>query len=100
MIPSTIPSCFKETTRFLTLSVPESSPATNYSSPIREQDVQASQFNRERVLRHFKEKTKKSAVLLRRAKGITPGGVSAGIKFFEPYPVFMERAKGAFLWDV
>ena len=38
--------------------------------------------------------------MFRRAKGVTPGGVSAGIKFFDPYPIFMKRAQGSRIWDV
>ena len=29
-----------------------------------------------------------------------PGGVSANGKFLEPYPIYVDRAKGARLWDV
>jgi glutamate-1-semialdehyde 2,1-aminomutase len=38
--------------------------------------------------------------MFRKALEVTPGGVMAGIKFFEPYPVFMDRAKGSRVWDV
>ena len=38
--------------------------------------------------------------MFRRAKKVTPGGVMAGIKFFEPYPVFMRRGSGSKVWDV
>ena len=62
--------------------------------------MQATQSEEQLVLEHFSSKTKKSAELFRRAVGVTPGGVSAGIKFFEPYPVFMDRARGSRVWDV
>ena len=38
--------------------------------------------------------------MFRRVNEVTPGGVMAGIKFFDPYPVFMERAQGSRVWDV
>ncbi len=41
-----------------------------------------------------------SAELYREAKTVIPGGVSANIKYFAPYPIFMERAHGSRLYDV
>jgi glutamate-1-semialdehyde 2,1-aminomutase len=38
--------------------------------------------------------------MFRRSIGVTLGGVMAGIKFFEPYPLFMERARGSRVWDI
>jgi len=35
-----------------------------------------------------------------RARDVTPGGVMAAIKFFDPYPIFMKRAQGSRIWDV
>ena len=54
----------------------------------------------EEVVERFRGRTRRSANLYRRAVRVTPGGVMAGIKFFEPYPVFMKRARGAHVWDV
>ncbi len=51
-------------------------------------------------MRKYRARTKRSAELFRKAVAITPGGVMAGIKFFVPYPVFMERAEGSHVWDV
>jgi glutamate-1-semialdehyde 2,1-aminomutase len=62
--------------------------------------VQATQVDERKVFARFEDKTRKSAELFRRAERVTPGGVMAGIKFFEPYPVFMKRAKGSHVWDV
>ena len=62
--------------------------------------MQAKQVDESKALAKYESKTKKSAELFRAASTVTPGGVMAGIKFFEPYPVFMERANGAHLWDV
>ena len=38
--------------------------------------------------------------MFRRAKDVSPGGVMAAIKFFDPYPIFMKRARGSHIWDV
>ena len=62
--------------------------------------MQSIQFDENTALGHFKAKTGKSAELFREASKVTPGGVSAGIKFFDPYPVYMERADGSRIWDV
>jgi glutamate-1-semialdehyde 2,1-aminomutase len=35
-----------------------------------------------------------------RAQRSMPGGVTASVKYFTPYPIAMKRAKGARLWDV
>ena len=63
-------------------------------------NVQTALFDERSVISHLQERTKKSAELFRRAEKVTPGGVMAGIKYFEPYPIFMERAEGSHLWDV
>ncbi len=52
------------------------------------------------VLARFESRTRNSAKLFASAEKVTPGGVMAGIKFFEPYPIFMERARGSRVWDV
>lgn len=44
--------------------------------------------------------TPQSAALYRRAITRLPGGVSANLKKFDPYPLYMERGEGAYLWDV
>jgi len=41
-----------------------------------------------------------SAQLYEDACAVIPGGVSANIKYFSPYPIFMERAHGSRLYDV
>jgi glutamate-1-semialdehyde 2,1-aminomutase len=62
--------------------------------------VEATQVDGRKALARFEGKTRKSAEMHRRALRVTPGGVMAGIKFFEPYPIFMQRAKGSHVWDV
>ena len=53
-----------------------------------------------RVIEDFRSRTRRSAELFRRAISVTPGGVMAGIKFFEPYPIFIQKAEGSHVWDV
>lgn len=38
--------------------------------------------------------------MFNQANKVIPGGVTANIKYFDPYPIFMERAKGSKLYDV
>lgn len=42
----------------------------------------------------------KSYQLFQKAKEIMPGGITANIKNFSPYPIFMKSGKGAYLTDV
>ena len=63
-------------------------------------DVQAKQIDGRPTLARYEARTRRSAELHRRAIGVTPGGVMAGIKYFEPYPIFMEKAAGSHVWDV
>jgi len=43
---------------------------------------------------------KNSAKLFRQAENVIPGGVTANIKHFAPYPIFMREGKGSRLIDV
>ena len=62
--------------------------------------VQKARLNGNDTLERFRSKTPTSKKLFERAAKVTPGGVSAAIKFFEPYPVYMRRASGSRIWDV
>ena len=42
----------------------------------------------------------KSKMFFERAKKILPGGVNSPVRAFEPYPFFVERAKGAKMYSV
>lgn len=44
-------------------------------------------------------KTANSERLFESAKDVMPGGVTANIKFFPPYPLYMDRGDGAYLRD-
>jgi glutamate-1-semialdehyde 2,1-aminomutase len=48
----------------------------------------------------YVSETPKSRILYERAKKVLPGGVSYGIRYFEPYPFYTARAKGSKLYDV
>jgi glutamate-1-semialdehyde 2,1-aminomutase len=48
----------------------------------------------------FLPKTKRSAEAYEEAAKWIPGGVTANIKYFEPYPLIMESADGPYLYDV
>jgi glutamate-1-semialdehyde 2,1-aminomutase len=48
----------------------------------------------------FGARTKGSRGYADRARKSLPGGVTASVKYFEPYPIVMRKAKGARLWDV
>lgn len=44
--------------------------------------------------------TKASRAYADRARRSLPGGVTANVKYFEPYPIAMRRAQGCRLWDL
>lgn len=48
----------------------------------------------------YVSKTLSSKALFERARKVLPGGVSYGIRYFEPYPFYTARAKGSKLYDV
>jgi glutamate-1-semialdehyde 2,1-aminomutase len=48
----------------------------------------------------YEAKTPASRKLSERARQTLPAGVVANVKYFAPYPLFMQRAGGSHLWDV
>ena len=62
--------------------------------------MQPAHLDEQGVMGRFHARTKKSAALFRKATRVSPGGVMAGIKYFDPYPIFMSRARGSHVWDV
>ncbi len=48
----------------------------------------------------YRERTRTSSESYKRAQKILPGGVGGSAPYFEPYPFFIERAKGSRVWDV
>lgn len=62
--------------------------------------VQIARIDERKIMKEFESKTRRSDLMYREASNLLPGGVNAGIKYFEPYPVFMKRARGSHVWDV
>ena len=60
--------------------------------PIRREKMQE-------VLNYFEKQCEKSKGLNDEAKQIIPGGVQHNLAFNYPFPIAMERAEGAYLWD-
>jgi glutamate-1-semialdehyde 2,1-aminomutase len=54
----------------------------------------------EQVLAYFNEKCTKSKTLTDEAKQYIPGGVQHNLAFNYPFPIAIEKADGAYLWDV
>jgi glutamate-1-semialdehyde 2,1-aminomutase len=52
------------------------------------------------VLRYFEEKCRRSKQLSEEAAKVIPGGVQHNLAFNYPFPLAIERADGAHLWDV
>lgn len=48
----------------------------------------------------YEEKTVKSSELFNVAIRLMPGGVSHNLRYFPPYPFFVSKAEGPYLWDV
>jgi glutamate-1-semialdehyde 2,1-aminomutase len=51
-------------------------------------------------LERYRSQNKKSRELYERAEKILPLGVSSNFRTFEPYPIYISRAKGSRMWDV
>ena len=52
------------------------------------------------ILQRFEELHPTSLRLHQRALRIFPDGVTHDIRYFTPFPLYMERAQGAYKWDV
>ncbi len=48
----------------------------------------------------YKSMTKKSKELYEKAIETNPGGVHSSFRWFHPYPFFVSRGDGAYIWDV
>jgi glutamate-1-semialdehyde 2,1-aminomutase len=51
-------------------------------------------------LKEYKSRTRKSKRIYSRSEKVFPGGISHNIRFFEPYPFFVNAARGKNLFDV
>ncbi|SDM49418.1 glutamate-1-semialdehyde 2,1-aminomutase [Fictibacillus solisalsi] len=52
------------------------------------------------ALMEYTKRTPNSREFMNEARQVMPGGVTANIKAYDPYPVIMEKASGAYLYDV
>ena len=48
----------------------------------------------------FREHTPTSAEYFDRARKVMPGGVPSSFQLNDPWPVYIDRGKGALVWDV
>ena len=48
----------------------------------------------------YREKTRGSFALWEEASQVLPGGFAGNVKIIQTYPVYAERAEGAYVWDV
>jgi glutamate-1-semialdehyde 2,1-aminomutase len=70
------------------------------NTTIKEERQKMAMIMSEDPVQLLKEKTVKSYSAFKEAQEVMPGGVTANIKHFEPYPILMDRAAGATLIDV
>jgi glutamate-1-semialdehyde 2,1-aminomutase len=54
----------------------------------------------EKIIETYKHRTRKSYELHQRASELLPLGVTSNFRFYEPYPIFIKRARGSRMWDV
>jgi glutamate-1-semialdehyde 2,1-aminomutase len=53
----------------------------------------------EEVTARYRERTPTSLRAFERSRQLVPGGVPAGLGFMHPYPLYVERGEGAYVWD-
>src|SRR4051794_41933339 len=54
----------------------------------------------EEQMARFREHTPTSAEYFDRARKVMPGGVPSSFQLNDPWPVYIDRGKGALVWDV
>ena len=54
----------------------------------------------QQFLAYFEQKCARSKALTDEAKKVIPGGVQHNLAFNHPFPLAVDRAEGAYLWDV
>ena len=70
---------------------------TGVTNPRRPDDTTAKWFDG--VVERFQARTPNSLAAYNEAVRILPGGVPAGLGFQTPYPIYVQRAEGAYVWD-
>lgn len=48
----------------------------------------------------YQNKTHKSRSFYDEAQKYLPGGITRALHFFEPYPIYVERGEGCYVFDV
>lgn len=51
------------------------------------------------VIARFEQRTPRSREAFEHSRQLVPGGVPAGLGFMSPYPLYVERGDGAYVWD-
>ena len=49
--------------------------------------------------REYESRTRRSKALFGRARKVFAGGINHNARYYEPYPIFVSRAKAQYLWD-
>ena len=57
-------------------------------------------LDKEAILKELRDRTPKSGAYWDQSKDLIPGGLMSGARKMEPYPVYVERGKGAYTWDI
>ncbi len=67
-----------------------------------EPSIDRKQINRltEEQMARFREHTPTSAEYFDRARKVMPGGVPSSFQLNDPWPVYIDRGRGALVWDV
>ena len=47
----------------------------------------------------YEARTRNSKKLFKRAKKVFAGGVNHNARFYDPYPIFVSKAKAQHIWD-
>ncbi|MGD9063921.1 MAG: aspartate aminotransferase family protein [Desulfobacterales bacterium] len=55
---------------------------------------------KEAMLQELRDRTPKSGEYWEQSKDLVPGGLMSGARKMEPYPVYVERGEGAYIWDI
>jgi len=50
--------------------------------------------------KEYLSRTVKSKAHWEKVRKLIPSGVESNVRYFEPYPFYVKRAKGAYIWDI
>ncbi len=57
-------------------------------------------LDKKAILQELRNRTPQSGAYWEKAKDLVPGGLISGARKMEPYPVYVARGKGAYIWDI